>query len=248
MVINDLPIGSRVRLGRYALIHRSDDMFDIDWIKVSSENDFISEKVLCGMRYDNYEGWSVNYDYHLSNIRQFMNSDNCTWFSKTHTGDTPPAPLFFDSGYRVDVMKYPGFLYHFMDAELSVIQKQNGDFLRLPYIDEISGGFQYFKKRGIRAHAVPSYDIIERGYIRSSGFTPYYAMSRNEDELFEICRNGQSALTSPAIASGVRPVCRLISTTNVSCIGDNIYSCIIPDLTTVTYFKTSQPLDWLLGL
>ena len=68
MVINELPIGSIVRFGRFMPVN-SADLTNIKWIKVSNDNHFISKKVLIGAAFDAYElNWMSNNDYSLSDL------------------------------------------------------------------------------------------------------------------------------------------------------------------------------------
>lgn len=248
MVINELPVGSIVRLGRYSLAHRSDDMFDIDWIKASRQNDFISQKVLLGMLYDAAEGWSPNYDYSLSNIRQFMNSENTNWFHPTHPDDRQQHWVMFDNYVRTDISRYVGLLYHFTDNEIALIVEQNGDRLRLPTIGEVNGGFQYFKRHGKRAHPVEAYGTLSRDDYKETVFSSYYVVGDKVGELGEVDRMGYISHTSPARLSGVRPVCKLAGDTDVELIAENTYKCNLPDGYSGRYFRETQPLSWLLDI
>lgn len=248
MVINELPVGSVVRLGRYSLAHRSDNMFDIDWIKVSKQNDFISQKVLLGMLFDAAEGWTPNYDYSLSNIRQFMNSENINWFHPTHPNDRQQSWVMFENYVRTDISKYAGLLYHFTDGEISLIEKQNGDYLRLPTFKELNGGFQYFKRHGRRSHPVEVYGNLSRDNFKDTMFASYYVLGDEVHGLGEVDRMGQISHTSPARLSGVRPVCKLSGGTDVELIDGNTYKCCLSDEYSGRYFRETQPLSWLLDI
>lgn len=248
MVIGELPVGSVVCFGRYSLAHRSDDIFDIDWIKVSRENEFISEKVLLGMQYDPMEGWNTNSSYELSNIRQFMNSELHSWYHPTHPNDCGPGYIMLDSFVRTPIHRYHGFLSLFTDEELMVMDDTCSDKLRLPTFNEINGGFPYFKRHGKRAHPVIQYGEIAYEKFREAMFAQYYVMGRNDGEVLELDRSGNFRQISPAKYSGVRPVCRLKHDAEVTKTGNNTYKMNISCNGPIRFFKEAQSLNWLLGL
>lgn len=247
MVINDLPVGSLVRLGRYSYIHRTDDIVPIDWIKVSKENDFISVNVLFGMKFDEMEDWSYNSNYRLSNIRQFINSENHYWYQPTHENDTYPRQFRFDSYIRVDPMKYSGLLYHFTESELAAIYRQDGDYLRLPYKQEIEGGFPYFKRHGKRARPTLEFGFLERGYRDRSVYSSYFTINRENGALLEMTRAGGFSPVPPNRVSGIRPVCKLSPEITVQ-ERDGVYNPILKEVHPGTYYNLTQSLDWLLEL
>lgn len=249
MVINELPIGSKVRLGRYCLPHKPDDVFEIDWIKVSKDNEFISEKVLLGMQFDAMEGYDQNCNYQLSNIRQFMNSENHDWFHPTHSNDRGPSYVMLDSYIRVPIHRYSGLLSFFADEELCLLEKFGTDYMRLPTIEEIDGRcFPYFKRYGIRAHPVSVFGNIERDNFKETMYSRYYVLGDSPYTVYEVNRAGDIASLSPAIYSGVRPVCKIKSDAVVDQTGKNTYKMNISSTGPVKFFKETQSLDWLLGL
>lgn len=247
MVISELPVGAIVRLGRYSLAHRSDDMFDIDWIKVSRQNDFISQKVLLGMLYDATEhGWRQNYDYSLSNIRQFINSENTKWFHPTHPNDVEQHWVMFKNYVRADISRYNGLLYHFTDSEVALIEEQNGDKLRLPTVNDVEGGMPYFKRYGKRAHPTAVYGNLSIDTFKDTMFASYYVIGDTVNSVREVDRMGHIQTISPAKLSGVRPMCKLNGDTVVERINDNTYKCSLPDEYSGRYFRATHPLSWLL--
>lgn len=248
MVIGELPVGSVVRFGRYSLPHTSDDMFDIDWIKVSRENEFISEKVLLGIQYDPMEGWNTNRNYELSNIRQFMNSELHSWYHPTHPNDCGPGYIMLDSFVRTPIHRYSGLLSMFTDEELITMEGPCSDRLRLPTYDEINGAFPYFKRHGKRAHAITQFGCIAFENFRETMFARYYVMGRHDDEVLELDRSGTFKSISPAKCSGVRPVCKLKRDVEVEKTGENTYKMLVSSDKPIRYFKETQPIDWLLGL
>ena len=248
MVINELPVGSRVRFGRYAIANR--DPVEIDWIKVSKQNHFISEKALLGMKFDEFE---MNYDYNSnyseSNIRQFMNSDEFPWFHPTTPNDRPTEYITFDSYITVDMKKYRGLLYYFTDIELSLIEKQDGDYMRLPTVGEINGVFPYFRRYGRRAHPMDEYGCLERTNYKPGMYCSYYVDDRkNDGYVTEFDRSGSFNNIRPAHYSGVRPVCRLYELSEVIQTGKNTYKMNLSSSEPVKFFKETQSIDWLLGI
>ena len=251
MVINERPVGSIVRLGRYALGHRPDDMIDIDWIKVSKNNDFISQKVLLGIQFDAREGWNENYDYSLSNIRQFMNSENHSWYHPTHPNDHGPDYVMLDNYVTIHTGRYSGFLSHFQDSEISVLEPTNDDYMRLPTVSEIMGGFPYFKRYGKRARPVEEYGSLSLNNYREGMYHRYYMidnMSPITPNLAEMGRDGSYSGISPVKYSGLRPVCKIKASATVIETGKNTYKMNISSTGPVKFFKETQSIDWLLGL
>ena len=248
MVINELPVGSRVRFGRYAIANR--DPVEIDWIKVSKQNHFISEKALLGMKFDEFEtNYCFNSNYSESNIRQFMNSDEFTWFHPTTPNDRSTEYITFDSYITVDMKKYRGLLYYFTDHELSLIEKQNGDYLRLPTAREIDGGFPYFKRYGKRARPMDEYGYLERSNYKPGMYCAYYVDDgRNDGYVTEFDKSGNFNNIRPAHYSGVRPVCRLYELSEVIETGKNTYKMNLSSSEPVKFFKETQSIDWLLGI
>ena len=250
MVIGELPIGSIVRFGRYSMGHLTHTI-DIDWIKVSDDNEFISEKVLLGMKFDEVEAnWMSNDDYWLSNLRQFMNSDNENWFMPTHQYDKPTDYIHLDGGYTIRMSRYKGLLYHFKDSEFGAFERMEfGDYLRLPKATEIMGGFKYFKRRGARARPVDAYGYLERKNYHEGMFASYFVSDpRTDGCVTEVNRLGKFSSQHPACYSGVRPVCKFKASSEVIKTGENTYEMNLSSAAPVKYFEETQSLDWLLGL
>ena len=248
MVISELPVGSVVRLGRYTLGHRPDELIDIDWIKVSKSNEFIAQKVLLGMPFDAREGWNANYSYRLSNIRQFMNSEQQNWYNPTHPNDSAPGYVTFDSYMVSNLNRYCGLLYHFSDEEINLLNPMDGDRIRLPKLSEIMAQFPYFKRYGKRAHAVRTYGELDRNDYREGTYHRYYILGDGENELLEMGRDGYYRAISPIRYSGVRPVCKIDANAEVIETGNNTYKMNLSSSEPVRFFKETQSIDWLLGV
>lgn len=247
MVINELPVGSIVRLGRFGFSH-SDELVEIDWIKASKKNEFISQKVLLGTRYDAYEGWRrSNNNYELSNIRQFINSENSVWYQPTHPDDAPTDYVYLDSGVTINMSKYNGLLYYFRDEELSFIEKQDGDYLRLPKAEEILGGFQYFKRYGIRGRPTDEWGHLVRADYHPGVFVPYFVIGNGkEPNVYEVTISGSIDSKDPHFYSGIRPVCILKPDAEIIRTGKNTYKMNLLSGEPIKYFKVTRSIDWLL--
>lgn len=246
MVIDELPIGSTVRFGRYALGNRP-ELIDIDWIKADTDNSMISEKVLFGMKYDETEDFGrQNYDYNQSNIRQMINSDNLSWYRPTHPRDRSNNYVHFEVFYE-NVGAYKGFLYHFSEEELLLIDPYGIDYMRLPTVSEINGGFRYFKKHGKRAKPVPQFGGISIAGYHGGSFSPYYMLGDKPDELFELTRSGSVKAKMPNFPSGVRPVFKLKPNSEVIQVDENTYQISLSLNVPTRFFNSTKSLDWLLG-
>ena len=250
MVINELPVGGIVRLGRYNMSHLNYNI-EINWIKVSDDNHFITERVLLGTKFDEFESnWENNNDYWLSNIRQFINSDEANWYLPTHQYDKPVDYIYLNGGHSIRMSRYKGLLYYFEDKELSAFERfESGDFLRLPTSAEMLGGFRYFKKKSVRAYPVDEYGYLERKNYREGMYASYFVMDQRADGMVtEISRLGRFQSFMPCNYSGVRPVCKLKGHYELTPFIDNTYKMNLSSATPVKYFEETRSLDWLLGL
>lgn len=250
MVIGELPVGSILRFGRYKMGHITHSI-DIDWIKASKDNFFISEKVLLGTKYDEMESnWATNSNYLLSNIRQFMNSDALRWFHPTHQYDKQTDYIYLDSGFTIRMARYQGLLYDFEEHELASFEPfEDGDYLRLPTEREISGGFQYFQKHGKRARPTDEYGNLERKNYRPGMYASYYVYNDDSSGMVtEMTRGGSFISIHPIQYSGVRPVCRIKDYLEVTHVAENTYQINYPEVTNAKYFDETNTIDWLLGI
>ena len=97
--INNLPIGAKIKLGKYSV--NGESALPIIWLKAGNyptlQNSvtLLTEKIIDLRAYDAAETQSDMYNpknygntaYELSNIDQWLNKDNNSgeWFVKTHT-------------------------------------------------------------------------------------------------------------------------------------------------------------------
>lgn len=104
--LSNLPIGAKVKFGSY-------NGKVLTWLLASSNGTMITEYIFPKRAFDVAES-NREYGYaHYgqSNIRQWLNSDQQSWYSAAHTQDSPPP-------YRNEY----GFLYYFSANEKNALQ------------------------------------------------------------------------------------------------------------------------------
>ena len=114
MKIGELPIGCKLRFGMY-----EDE--DIAWVKVSDKSDFFALHRIGNKAFDATEWCNDNRSrrscgnnyYPHSNIFQWLNSTDNSWFSPMHGSDEAPTYCLT-----------PGFLSQFSSTELDAIDEQ----------------------------------------------------------------------------------------------------------------------------
>lgn len=217
--IKDLKIGTRLKFGAYAC--PGGTPVPIVWLKASTDCDFIAECALDDIQFDNRELWPWDRDRHLngnneygiSNIYQFLNSDEQIWYRPTHQYDSPP-------NYRVR----PGFLTGFAEFEKASLE----DGINLPAFGDVVGDnkFALFRKKGIRPH--PSEDMRRRfwgDYTRTS-FVPFWTrdpLAGSATRVMIIGRDGYRNSNIAASHAGLRPVCNIDSRAVVETDDDGMY-------------------------
>lgn len=120
MKISEVPLGSIIRFGSYAV--RDEKPHVINWYKVRSDNTLMSKEHEDYLSFDATEpdNHNGNNDYELSNIDQFLNKAEENWYVSTHETDAPPNESNCRRGsYYTD---HPGFLGFFKDWEVSLIE------------------------------------------------------------------------------------------------------------------------------
>jgi len=132
--INNLPIGAKIKLGRYSV--NGESASPIIWLKahnnyytLSNSVTLLTEKIIDLRAYDAMETQSDMYNpknygntnYSLSNIDQWLNKDNNSgeWFIKTHTYDESPTTT--NTQFNTPYTNRPAFLNAFTEAEKSII-------------------------------------------------------------------------------------------------------------------------------
>ena len=94
--------------------------------KESSNSD--SDRKYCG-----------NNNWGVSNVEQWLNSDQSNWYSAQHSADAPPSSVNVWSNYNPYDTK-PGFLYYWTDEEKAVLQDMT---LTLANNTKTDGGGSY---------------------------------------------------------------------------------------------------------
>ena len=132
--INNLPIGAKIKLGRYSV--NGESASPLIWLKahnnyytVSNSVTLLTEKIIDLRAYDALETQSDMYNpknygntnYSLSNIDQWLNKDNNSgeWFTKTHAYDESPTTT--NTQFNTPYTNRPAFLNAFTEAEKSII-------------------------------------------------------------------------------------------------------------------------------
>lgn len=250
MTIDELKVGSVVRLGRYKLHYRT-QLIDIDWIKASKRNDFISEKVLSAERWHNFDTELRTYPsipYELSFIRRYLNNESSIWFYKMYDKEVPPPICQTENCTGINNRYNHGMLSHFDDHELAVISPGEFGYFRLATPYEIDGQFEYFKRHGAQAKCIDEFGSVWRKDYHP-GMTSGYWL--NDTVAWQcaryVNRMGKIMCDPCNIPHGIRPVCKLNGDTKVLLNENNTYtidfgSVFIKD----DPFDNSHSIEWLL--
>ena len=131
--ISNLPIGAKVKLGKYSV--NGESASPIIWLKIgkyptlSDSVALLTEKIIDLRPYDAAETKSDMYnpknygntDYGLSNIDQWLNKDNDSgeWFVKSHAYDESPTTT--NTQFNTPYTNRPAFLNAFTDDEKNII-------------------------------------------------------------------------------------------------------------------------------
>lgn len=126
----DLSLGSTFNYGKYQV--DTETPWDLEWEVVHQTDDYniaMTKQIIDFLPFDAIESSNIdstrktkgNNDFSVSNIKQYLNSDQASWYSAQHTYDAPPteANCYVDSSYptAVGYDTKPDFLYYFSDAE-----------------------------------------------------------------------------------------------------------------------------------
>ena len=134
--LDSLTVGSTFMLGKYQV--ESEDPWDIEWEIVHQTDDYQiarTKYVIDFRAFDAKEPTNTNSDrknygnnnWQYSNIEQFLNSDQASWYSAQHTYDAPPIT---DNMYTYEYTgttycaydTHKGFLYYWTDDEKNFLQ------------------------------------------------------------------------------------------------------------------------------
>ena len=229
MDIGSLKLGSRVVFGSYTCDPNTLRPMPIIWIKASKRCDFITKAVIDFLLFDAVESNSGgNPQFSLSNLHSFLNGKRWDkWWVKTHEYDTPPPKYC-----SVSPGEY-GFLSEFTEFEISNIV-ESPSLVRIPTIEDLfGGGFEYFKKGGVRAKW--SIDVLTLGRKRrdigirtGSENAEYWLQDKSEesDRWSKACVvSRRSSVSSRYVhdGAGVRPVCTISKDAEVELCEDGLY-------------------------
>ena len=130
--LNSLTVGSTFKFGKYQV--ESEDPWDIEWEIVHQTDDYqiaMTKQIIDLRCFDaaeptnpdnnnvNTRKGSGNNNWKVSNIKQFLNSDQANWYSNQHQYDAPPNNSnTFTNPYD----NHKGFLYYFSDKEKALLQ------------------------------------------------------------------------------------------------------------------------------
>lgn len=272
--VKSLRLGSKLLFGRYG-VKADMEPQPITWLKATPNCDLVSESVVDFLCFDAKERYPVenrawpevrpNDCWHLSNIFQYLNSEEDNWFHKLHEQDVAPARGYsdVDSPEAVYSAHY-GFLRYFEDFELANLLDQTyiiNDLectskMRLLSVADVTGDtrFNVFRKRGIRAH--PTVDIQRYKYnapgSSTEQFMGFFLMDKPNragwsSYVQAVGRNGSVYAEYASHGLGIRPTCRIKPDTKVEEVGDGVYDVVPFDVHPIPV-GTDEEIMMLLGL
>lgn len=126
--LNGLTVGSTFKLGKYQV--ENETPWPIEWEIVHQTNDYqiaMTKQIIDLRCFDAREPTNTNTNrknygnsnWQYSNIEQFLNSDQVSWYSSQHQYDVPPNSSNATSN-PYDTHK--GFLYHWSNEDKSLLQ------------------------------------------------------------------------------------------------------------------------------
>lgn len=98
MKIKDLPIRGKIKFGAYSV--NGEIPHKIRWLKAHGDSLFISEFLEDQCAFDAKEPGNEDNEYRrrygnnrfsVSNVQQFINSDQVAWYHPAHEADAPPT-------------------------------------------------------------------------------------------------------------------------------------------------------------
>ena len=133
--LDSLSVGSTFTLGKYQV--ESEDPWDIEWEIVHQTDDYqiaMTKQIIDLRTFDAIEANNTNSDrskkgnnnWSVSNIEQFLNSDQASWYSAQHTYDAPPSSAncwHYSNGTTYNAYDtHKGFLYYWSDSDKSILK------------------------------------------------------------------------------------------------------------------------------
>lgn len=212
--------------------------------------DFIAKYVLDCLKFDEGEQnhpdanfrYGGNPDYILSNIRQFLNSQDARWYHPTHEYDR--APMRNSGAYA----EHPGFLHDFEDYEIQALVSE----IELPKYTHFMGSanerFPYFTKRGIRPNGSEDFLRNKQNYGFSEGsYIGFWLSDRHGRYVGAVGRDGRHQNKYPVDTNGIRPICKINPEVKVETHGTGICTLIPVELHPESLFSDDE-LSMFLGL
>lgn len=135
LIPSGMVLGDTFNFGKYQV--ESEDPWSIEWEIVHQTDTYqiAQTKSIIDLRcFDAKEPTNTDSDrasdgnnnWNVSNIKQFLNSDQATWYSAQHSYDAPPnSTNVYNSINPYDTHK--GFLYYFSDEEKNLLKDMTFD-------------------------------------------------------------------------------------------------------------------------
>ena len=247
--LTNLPLGALIKFGKHQV--KSETEQPIIWMVADKNHSgfpansvtLITQKIIDLRALDGKESdEDGNFDYALSNLNQWLNSDATagTWYTAKHSNDTPP------STGNVSANPYdtrPGFLYYFTGDEKkallttsltvqkgSDVSKSLSTKVFLPSVWEILGSgsyadgstrLAYFASVDARSPLTSqAYNNVSNTINRPSsvnGYWGYRTRSTNTVRSVTITEEGIAGASDVKTGStGVRPLINLSSSLKIS--------------------------------
>ena len=130
-----MTVGSTFTLGKYQV--ESEDPWDIEWEIVHQTDDYqiaMTKQIIDLRSFDGKESSNTdsnrkkygNNNWSVSNIKQFLNSDQASWYSSQHQYDAPPSSdnvqQYSNGTTYIAYDTHKGFLYYWSDDEKSLLK------------------------------------------------------------------------------------------------------------------------------
>ena len=257
-MLSNLPIGAKIKLGKHQV--NTETAQPIIWL-IADKNHagcpansitLITEKIIDVRFYDaketNWSGVATTdkgyFDYKLSNINQWLNSDGEAgkWYTAQHDYDNPPSITY--GLYGNEYASRPGFLYNFTASERllllpTTITNQRASNVATTFVTKVylpsaweilgthaysdgSSKFAYFNTRIVMA--LPTQEVVSNNVVIGDGYAPsssdeywhYWTRSTSYSEVVRIWKDGTTYSCEPYYMSGVRPCVNLSYNVKVS--------------------------------
>ena len=135
-LLSNLPVGAKVKFGKHQV--GGETPWGIAWLIVAKSHPgypansitLLTDQIIDTRAYDAREPNNANESrrnegnnrYSVSNIDQWLNSRSASWYTATHSADTPPRADYLlneQGSYAYDTRN--GFLFNFTSEEYSAI-------------------------------------------------------------------------------------------------------------------------------